>query len=207
MTWGVPLSVSYHFAFSYCSVLKARILKWFAIPFFSGPHYVRSLHHDLPILGGPTGMALFHWVRQGCGPSVIRLTSFLWVWFQYICPLMSSCNTYRLTWVSLTLDVGYLFMAAPAKRSCCSLPWTRGTSSPLPFLTFKVWKWQPHYCMASRRGKCGNSDRFPFLSPKTTVDGDCKHEIRRQLLLARKVMTNLESMLKSRDITLMQRSV
>ena len=39
---------------------------------------------------------------------------------------MPSCNTYHLTWVSLTLDVGYLFRAAPAKRSCCSLPWMRG---------------------------------------------------------------------------------
>ena len=46
-------------------------------------------------------------------------------------------NIYRLTWVSLTLGVGYLFTAAPAKRSHCSLPWTRGISSPPPFLTFK----------------------------------------------------------------------
>ena len=38
-------------------VLKARILKWFAIPFSSEPHSVRPLHHDLPILGGPMGMA------------------------------------------------------------------------------------------------------------------------------------------------------
>ena len=119
-------------------VLKARILKWLAIPFSSGPHSVRSLHHDPPILGCPAGMAWFHWVRQGCGPSVIRLTSFLWVWFQCVCPLMPSGNTYHLTWVSLTLDVGYLFMAAPAKRSRCSLPWMRGISSPLPFLTFNV---------------------------------------------------------------------
>ena len=37
---------------------------------------------------------------------------------------MPSRKAYRLTWVSLTLDVGYLFMAAPAKRSCYSLPWT-----------------------------------------------------------------------------------
>ena len=36
------------------SVLKARILKRFAIPFFSGPHFVRILHHDLSVLGGPT---------------------------------------------------------------------------------------------------------------------------------------------------------
>ena len=42
---------------------------------------------------------------------------------------MPSLSTYRLTWVSLTLDVGYLFMAAPAKRSHCSSPWTRGISS------------------------------------------------------------------------------
>ena len=35
-------------------VLKARILNWFAIPFSSGPHFVRPLHHDLSILGGPT---------------------------------------------------------------------------------------------------------------------------------------------------------
>ena len=38
-------------------VLKARILKWFAIPFSSGPHSVRPLYHDPPVLGGPTGMA------------------------------------------------------------------------------------------------------------------------------------------------------
>ena len=35
-------------------VLKARILKWFAIPFFSGPRFVRTLHHDPSVLGGPT---------------------------------------------------------------------------------------------------------------------------------------------------------
>ena len=35
-------------------VLKARILKWFAIPFSNGPHSVRPLHHDPPVLGGPT---------------------------------------------------------------------------------------------------------------------------------------------------------
>ena len=44
---------------------------------------------------------------------VIRLTSFLWLWFQCVCPLMPSSNTYCLTWVSLTLDKGYLLTAAP----------------------------------------------------------------------------------------------
>ena len=43
---------------------------------------------------------------------------------------------------------------------------------------------------------------FIFLSSKITADGDCSHEIKRHLLLGRKVMTNLHSILKSRDITL-----
>ena len=43
---------------------------------------------------------------------------------------------------------------------------------------------------------------FTFLGPKMTTDGDCSHEIKRHVLLGRKVLTNLDSMLKSRDITL-----
>ena len=43
---------------------------------------------------------------------------------------------------------------------------------------------------------------FIFLGSRITADGDCNHEIKRHLLLGRKVMTNLDSMLKSRDITL-----
>ena len=43
---------------------------------------------------------------------------------------------------------------------------------------------------------------FIFGSSKITADGDCSHEIKRHLLLARKIMTNLDSLLKSRDITL-----
>ena len=43
---------------------------------------------------------------------------------------------------------------------------------------------------------------FIFLGSKITADGDCSHEIKRRLLLGRKVMTNLESIFKSRDVTL-----
>ena len=43
---------------------------------------------------------------------------------------------------------------------------------------------------------------FIFLGPKITANGDCSHEIKRCLLLGRKAMTNLDSLLKSRDITL-----
>ena len=46
-----------------------------------------------------------------------------------------------------------------------------------------------------------------FLDSKITVDGDCSHEIRRHLLLERKAMTNLDSVLKSRDITLLPKSM
>src|SRR5574341_447820 len=58
--------------------------------------------------------------------------------------------------------------------------------------------------MGNRWGNSGNSVRlyFYFLGPKITADGDCSHEIKRHLLLGRKVMTNLDSILKSRDITL-----
>ena len=66
---------------------------------------------------------------------------------------MPSLSAYCLTSASCMRDVGYLFMAAPAKRSCCSLPWTWGSSS-----------------------QC--------------------------LLLGRKVITNLDSILKGRDINL-----
>ena len=49
----------------------------------------------------------------------------------------------------------------------------------------------------------GNNERcfFFFLNSKITADGDCSHEIKRHLFLGRKVMTNLDSTLKSRDIT------
>ena len=51
-------------------------------------------------------------------------------------------------------------------------------------------------------GKNGNSVRFHFLGLKIIADGDCSHEIKRHLLLGRKVMTKLDNILRSRDITL-----
>ena len=47
-----------------------------------------------------------------------------------------------------------------------------------------------------------HGDRFPYLGSEITADGDCSHEIRRQLLLGRKAMKNLDRVLKSKDITL-----
>ena len=60
-----------------------------------------------------------------------------------------------------------------------------------------------HHLMANRWGNNGNSERFYLgVGSKINADGDCSHEIKRRLLLGRKAMTNLDSILKSRDITL-----
>ena len=56
--------------------------------------------------------------------------------------------------------------------------------------------------MADKRGKSGSSDIFYFLGLQNNVDSDCSHEIKRFLLFERKAKTNLDSILKSRDITL-----
>ena len=64
---------------------------------------------------------------------VIRLTSFL-IMVSVCLPFDAVLQHLRLTWVCLTLDVGYLFTAAPAKHSCCSLPWTRDISTAPPDL-------------------------------------------------------------------------
>ena len=58
--------------------------------------------------------------------------------------------------------------------------------------------------MANRWGNSGNSDRFYFGGgSKITADGDCSHEIKRHLFLGRKAMTNLNSIIKNRDIILL----
>ena len=56
--------------------------------------------------------------------------------------------------------------------------------------------------MANRWGNNGNMTDFIFFGSKITADGDCSHEIKKRLLLGRKAMTNLDSILKSRDVTL-----
>ena len=54
--------------------------------------------------------------------------------------------------------------------------------------------------MANTWGNNGNSERLYFFRLQITADGDCSHEIKRRLLVERKVMTNLDDILKSRDI-------
>ena len=69
----------------------------------------------------------------------------------------------------------------------------------------KIFGTQSHYFMAKRRGKVGSNDRFYFLGSKITSNDDCSHEIKRCLLLRRKVMTNLNSILKNIDIILLKK--
>ena len=59
-----------------------------------------------------------------------------------------------------------------------------------------------HHFMGNRWGNTGNSVRLYFWGSKITADGDCSHEIKRRFLHRRKAMTNLDSILKSRNITL-----
>ena len=61
---------------------------------------------------------------------------------------------------------------------------------------------QKHYFMANRGEAMETVTDFIFLGSQITADGDCSHEIKRRLLLGRKAMTNLDSILQSRDITL-----
>ena len=127
------------FAFSYCSwgsqgknteVVCHSLLQWTTFFQTSPPWQVHR---------GWLHMAWLNFTElDKAVVLVIRLVSFLLLWFHCACPLMPSHNTYHLTWISLTLDVGYLFTAPPAKHSSCSLPWMKGISSQLPLLTLNM---------------------------------------------------------------------
>ena len=134
----IPLSVSCHFAFLYCSwgsqgknteVVCHSLLQWSTFRQTSPPWLAR--------LGWPHTAWLNFIELDKAVVRVIRLTSFLWLCFVRLLS-DASRNICHLAWVSLVLDVGYLFMAAPAKHSCCSLLWMRGISSQPPLLTLKV---------------------------------------------------------------------
>ena len=82
LTWGFIFQCHIFLPFhTVHEVLKARMLKWFAIPFSSGPLFVRTLHCDLSILGDPTYVAPSFIKLQKTMFHVIILFSFLWLWF------------------------------------------------------------------------------------------------------------------------------
>ena len=113
---------------------------WSSLPF---PSPVDHIFSELSTMTHPSWVALYGMAHSfieldKAVVHVIRLVSFLWLWFQSVCPLMPSPSAYRLAGVSLTLKVGYLFTAALAKCSCCSLPWMWTISSWPPLLTLDV---------------------------------------------------------------------
>ena len=123
-------SVLSFFSFSYClwgsqgkntEVVCHSLLQWITFCQTSPPWPIR--------LGWPHTAWLSFVELDKAVVRVIRLASCLWLWFQFVCPLMPSLSAYHLTWVSRTLDMGCHLTAAPAKCSHCSLPWTRGSSS------------------------------------------------------------------------------
>ena len=77
---------------------------------------------------------------------------------------------------------------------------SKGLSRVFCNTTVQKHRFWSHHVKANRWRNKGNSDRLFSWAPKS--DGDCRHEIKRHLLLRRKAMTNLDSILKSRDITL-----
>ena len=107
-----PLSFSVHFLPfpTVHGVPKARILKWFAIPFSRGPRFLRPLHHDPAVLGGPTEHdSEFHWLRQAV-VHVIILVSVLWLWFQSVYPLMEKDKRFmEASWWERLTDTYFLF--------------------------------------------------------------------------------------------------
>ena len=129
--------MSYLFAFSYCSwgsqgknteVVCHSLFQWATFCQNSPPW---------PIPLGWPYMAWLSFIElDKAVVHVIRLASFLWLWFQSVCPLMPSLSTYCLIVVPLTLDVGYLLSAAApdlgrgvSPLGCHSSPWTWGISS------------------------------------------------------------------------------
>ena len=96
---------------------------WSCLPFPSAVDHILSDLSTMTRLSweAPHGT---QWVRQDCG-LVIRLASFLWLWFHFVCLLMPSLNTYHLTWVSLTMDEGLKMIAVKMRREC----WDGTTSS------------------------------------------------------------------------------
>ena len=130
LTWGVHLSVSSLFPFSYCwwcsqgkntEVVCHSLLQWTTFGQNSPPW---------PIGLGCPYMAWLCFIELNKAVvHVIRLASCLWLWFQSVCPLMPSLSAYRLNWVSLTLDVRYLFTLL--QQSTATAPYLGRVVSPL----------------------------------------------------------------------------
>ena len=103
-----------------------------------------------------------------------------------------------------------MYICAKSLQSCPTLCNLRDSSPPgssvhgifqarvleCGAIAFSIWS---HYFMANRSGNSGNSERLYILGSKITADGDCNHEIKKTLAPCKKIITRLDSLLKSRD--------
>ena len=90
----------------------------------------------------------------------------------------------------------------PLQYSCLENPMNKTAWRAIVHRIPKSWTGLKWHFIGNRWGNSGNSVRLYFLGSKITADGDCSLEIKRRLLLGRKLMTNLDSIFKSRGITL-----
>ena len=112
-------------------VLKARLLKWFAIPFSSGPHFVRTLHHDLSVLGAPTWPVLV-------SLSETRLWS-MWSDWLVVCDCSFTLPALSCPLSVPTVLLGFLLPGTwVSPHSCLPWPCTWGISSRPLLLTLDV---------------------------------------------------------------------
>ena len=127
-----------------------------------------------------------------------------------------SCIDRQILYHWATREAHWLFLHIPNlkrqrnKRSNCQHPLDRRKSKRVPekHLLMLYWLCQSFDCVDHNKlwkilKEMGIPDHLPCLLRNLYADGDCSHEIKRRLLLGRRVMTNLDSILKSRDITLL----
>ena len=133
--------------------------------------------------------------------SSVQLLSHVWLfatpWVaarQASLSITNSWSSLRLTSIESMMPSSHLILCRPLLLLPPVPPSIRVFSSESTL--------QSHHFIANRWGNSGNSGWLYFGGPKITADGDCSREIKRCLLLGRKVMTNLDSILKSRGITL-----
>ena len=172
-----------------------RILEWVAYPFSKGSSRPRNwtgvfciaseFFYQLSYQGSPTDVAncISQGQTQQYVPSHTLLILQPWCFLQQVVYSSSFC-------LNLNGSLWLPYQGLVQQNSLQLLKCAAYTIS--------------HHFMANRWGNSGNSvQTFFWGGSKITADGDCSHEIRRRLLFGRKVMTNLDSILKSRDITLL----
>ena len=118
---------------------------------------------------------------------------------------MFCSSAYHLAGVSLPLDVGYLLKVAPAPLQSLLMKMKKNSKKvglKLNIQKTKIMTSGPRTSWQIDGETMETVTDFIFLGSQITADGDCSHEMKRHLLLGRKAMTNLDSILKSRGISL-----